>query len=300
MLESKHLSEAYAEGTWTENARRSRQTYERLEDALSWLGAHFEEQPTLTQIAAQAGLSDFHFQRLFSRWVGLSPKKYVQYLTLQRAKALLEGSRTVMDTAYAVGLSGSSRLHDLFVSIEALTPGEYRRRGAGVKIHYGFHDCAFGDCVVLQTQRGVCGLAFVGDKDREQALAALTRGWEQAELEHDPSSTAATVRRIFSAHSDSDSLQDEPIRLWLRGTGFQIKVWEALLKIPSGALTSYKDLADRIDCPHSARAVGNAVGANPIAYLIPCHRVIHRSGMIGGYRWGVGRKLAMLSRELSF
>ncbi|MDX1433947.1 MAG: methylated-DNA--[protein]-cysteine S-methyltransferase [Gammaproteobacteria bacterium] len=284
-----HPGRAPAPGALT--ARR--RDYERIADSLAWLAAHFEEQPTLAETAAQAGLSAYHFQRLFSRWVGLSPKKYVQYLTLERAKQCLATSGSVLDAAYAAGLSGPGRLHDLFVSVEAVTPGEYRHRGAGLDIGYGVHDSPFGRCLIMHTARGVCGLAFLEEDDAHDTLAELSGRFARARIREDRATGAALAARIF------DRAAGEPLRLLLAGTPFQIKVWEALLSIPAGTVTTYRALAERVGSPGAARAVGQAVGANPIGYLIPCHRVIRHSGALGGYRWGPGRKLAMLSAELT-
>lgn len=270
-----------------------RRDYERIADSLAWLSAHFEEQPTLAEIAARAGLSSYHFQRLFSRWVGLSPKKYVQYLTLERAKQCLATAGSVLDAAYEAGLSGPGRLHDLFVSVEAVTPGEYRRRGAGLDIRYGVHDSPFGRCLIAHTERGICGLSFLEDEGASGALEELASRFERARLREDHRGGAALAARAF------DRGAGEPLGLLLHGTPFQIKVWEALLRIPSGTLTTYQALAEGVGRPGAARAVGQAVRANPVAYLIPCHRVIRKSGALGGYRWGLGRKLAILSAEMT-
>lgn len=267
--------------------------YQRMADTLTWISDHFEEQPTLSDIAARAGTSPYHFQRLFSRWVGLSPKKYVQYLTLDRAKASLDASQSVLAAAFASGLSSPGRLHDLFVNVEGVTPGEYKRGGAGLVIRHGVHDSPFGPCLLMHTERGICGLAFVdGDGDR-QGLASMAARWPNAELVEDAAAGVELASRIFSPRSG------DTLTVLLHGTPFQIQVWEALLRIPTGAVTSYQALADSIGKPNASRAVGTANGANPVSYLIPCHRVIRKSGALGGYRWGLGRKLAMLSRELN-
>ncbi len=268
--------------------------YQRVADTLTWISAHFEEQPTLADIASRAGASPCHFQRLFSRWVGLSPKKYVQYLTLDRAKASLGASRSVLAAALAAGLSGPGRLHDLFVNVEAVTPGEYKRGGAGLVIRHGVHDSPFGPCLLMHTERGICGLAFVDHGDNGRALAFMGSRWPNARLVADPDPGASLATRVFAARGDDD----DPLTVLLHGTPFQIQVWEALLRIPPGTVASYQTLADYIGRPDAARAVGTANGANPISYLIPCHRVIRKSGALGGYRWGLGRKLAMLSQEL--
>ena len=269
--------------------------YQRIADTLEWLSAHFEEQPTLTDIASRAGASPYHFQRLFSRWVGLSPKKYVQYLTLERAKESLEESQSVLAATFAAGLSSPGRLHDLFVNVEAVTPGEYKRGGEGLVIRHGFYDSPFGPCLLMHTERGICGLAFVDDGDEAGTLAHMSARWPNATLIADPQSGAALAARVFAAGDNRGT----PLTVLLHGTPFQIQVWQALLRIPRGAVTNYEALAHYIGKPNASRAVGMANGANPISYLIPCHRVIRKSGALGGYRWGLGRKLAMLSRELN-
>ncbi len=272
------------------------QGYQRIGGALEWLAANAEAQPSLAEIAAAIGLSEHHFQRLFTRQVGISPKRFLQYISLERAKRSLEASASVLDAAFDAGLSGPGRLHDLFVTYEAVTPGEYKARGAGLTIRYGFHDTAFGECLIMTTERGICGLSFtVGDR-REARLKRQLAGWENAEVVADADATGPQAMRIFS---DLGGIQADgpPLRLLLRGTRFQIKVWEALLKIPYGALVSYQDIARHIGHPKAVRAVGSANGRNPIAYLIPCHRVIRKSGLLGGYGGGPGRKLAMIGWE---
>lgn len=266
--------------------------YQRIERALDWLADNATRQPSLAEIAAQAQLSEFHFQRVFSRWVGVSPKKFLQYLTLEHAKQNLAASHSVLDASLEAGLSGPGRLHDLFVSLEAMTPGEYKTRGKGLVIRYGFHATPFGECLLMHTERGICGLAFNLGENRQATLDNLKTGWENAVFVADQASTAPLVQRIFAEPGS-----DRPLRLLLRGTPFQIKVWEALLRIPPGRLVAYADLARHIGQPDAVRAVGRANGSNAISYLIPCHRVIRQSGVIGGYRWGSGRKLALIGWE---
>lgn len=268
--------------------------YRRMEDTLHWLAQNFERQPSLDEIAAQAGLTPYHFQRVFSRWVGLSPKKLVQFLSLDAAKRRLDASESILDAAFDAGLSGAGRLHDLFVSLEAVTPGEYKRQGEGLTVRYGYHPSPFGDCLVLATARGICGLGFVVDGDRAGALESLQRGFEQARFQADAAHTEALARRIFRP-APTESVP--PLKLLVQGSRFQLKVWEALLKVPPGAVVSYSALARRLDRPEAVRAVAGAVARNPLSYLIPCHRVIRQSGLLGGYRWGVPRKLAILTRE---
>ena len=264
----------------------------RVEHALDWLSRNFERQPSLAEAADRVGLSEYHFQRLFRRQVGLSPKKYVQFLTLERAKKVLAQSRSVLDAAYDAGLSGPGRLHDLFVNVEAMTPGEYKHRGRGLTIRYGAHPSPFGQCLILRTPRGVCGLGFTAPERRDEALAELARGFEAAAFIEDPGATADIAKAIFDPAAGEDG-----IGLHLRGTPFQIKVWRALLAIPPGCVASYGDLARRIGMSGASRAAGTAIASNPVAWISPCHRVIRASGVLGEYRWGRGRKLAMLSVE---
>lgn len=269
--------------------------YERIARAIAYIETHAGEQPTLEEIAASVNLSEYHFQRLFSRWAGISPKRFLQFLTKENAKRLLH-EQSVLDAAYAAGLSSPGRLHDLFVQAEAVTPGEYKTKGAGLEISYGFHPTPFGECLLAVTPRGICFLAFVDDGDRDTALAELKRDWEQAALTFDPTRTEPYVAQIFSPGRQPDSGQ-APLPLHLRGTNFQMKVWEALLRIPAGSATTYEDLAARIGQPSAARAVGGAIAHNPVAYLIPCHRVLRKSGEFGGYRYRPERKKAILLRE---
>lgn len=270
----------------------------RVGMALDRLAAKFPEQPPLAQLAAEVGVSQHHFQRMFTRRVGVSPKKFLQHLTLEAAKRRLQESASVLDAAYDAGLSGPGRLHDLFVTFEAMTPGEYKARGDGLTIRYGFHDSPFGECLLMVTDRGICGLGFSSGIGREAALAHRMRGYEKAALVPDRMATAPYLPRIFAAPDQAAQADAPPLRLLLRGSRFQLKVWEALLTMPPGTLTTYQDLARRIGLPPgAARAVGNANGANPIPWLIPCHRIIRKTGAIGGYDWGVGRKLAMIGFE---
>ncbi len=270
--------------------------YQHVGLALEWLAANAEAQPSLAEIAAAVGLGEHHFQRLFTRWVGISPKRFLQYVSLERAKRSLERSASVLDAAFDAGLSGPGRLHDLFVTYEAVTPGEYKARGAGLTIRYGFHDSPFGECMIMTTERGICGLSFTVGGRREDRLKSQLAGWENAEAVADPEATGPQALRIFR-DPEGKTADGPPLRLLLRGTRFQIKVWEALLQIPSGALVSYQDIARHIGHPDAVRAVGSANGRNAIAYVIPCHRVIRKSGLLGGYGGGLGRKLAMIGWE---
>lgn len=272
--------------------------YDRMGRALELLATRFPEQPSLAELAAHAGLSEYYFQRLFLRWVGVSPKKFLQHLTLAAAKERLHDSASVLDAAYDAGLSGPGRLHDLFVTFEAMTPGEYKARGAGLTIRYGCHDSPFGECLLMATERGICGLGFVGQDGHAAALAKLARGWERAAIHRDDAVTAALMPQIFAEPGHTAPRDAPPLRLFLRGSRFQLKVWQALLEIPPGGLTTYQDIARRLGLPAgAARAVGNANGANPVSWLIPCHRVIRKSGLLGGYGWGLPRKVAMIGWE---
>ena len=256
---------------------------DRVRHAIEYLEEHAQRQPSLDEGAQAVGLSSYHFQRMFKRWAGVSPKRFLQFLTVARAKAALREGKSALEASYDSGLSGPGRLHDLFVAVEAVTPGEYKDEGAGVEIRYGFHSTPFGDCLLAVTDRGICGLAFAGGGERRTWGAAVLRCYESA--------TTETASRVFERSSGA------PITLALKGTNFQIKVWEALLRIPPGTVVSYGDIARAIGHPDSYRAVGTAVGRNPIAYLIPCHRVIQSSGAFGNYRWGAARKRAMLGWE---
>ncbi len=269
--------------------------YARVERALNFLAQHFKEQPTLAEIAASVHLSEFHFQRLFTRWVGISPKKFLQYLTLDYAKRCLANAQTVLDASYASGLSTSSRLHDLFVRYEAVSPGEYRRGGAGLLIRYTTVDTLFGACLLMATERGICALAFVGD-DPKNDFAEMAARWPAAEFIHDTEFTAAYAH-TFSTIGRSTEQSKSEIVLNLYGTPFQLQVWEALLRIPDGQRVTYQQIAGAIGSPKAARAVGTAVAKNPLCWLVPCHRVIRSNGMLGGYHWGEARKLAMLGWE---
>jgi len=269
--------------------------YARIEKAILYLQQHMAEHPSLDEVAAQIGLSPYHFQRLFKRWAGVSPKQFLQYLTASRARELLRASVSVLDTALEIGLSGPGRLHDLIISTDAVTPGEYKNAGKGLELRYGYHETPFGECLAATTPRGLCSLGFIGAGDPAQDLAALRENWPAATLVEDPHASREVIEQIFNP---APTCPKAPFNLFLRGTNFQLKVWEALLRIPEGAVVSYRALADALDQPGAGRAVGNAVGHNPIAYLIPCHRVLRADGKIGGYRWGETRKQVILTTEL--
>lgn len=272
------------------------QDYYRIEQALNYLNNHSGEQPTLKEVADAISLSEYHFQRMFTRWVGISPKRFLQYLTRERAKALLAKSHSLLEASLEAGLSGPGRLHDLFVVTEAVTPGEYKSRGQGLQIMYGFHPSPFGECLLACTPRGLSNLIFVQDGNRAAAYKTLRRSWPLAELHESASETAGMVRQVFHQEQETG---DAPLSLHLQGTNFQIKVWEALLAIPAGSLVAYEDLAVYIGLPKAVRAVANAVGKNPVPVIIPCHRVIRKMGGFGGYRYGLARKQALLGWELA-
>jgi AraC family transcriptional regulator of adaptative response/methylated-DNA-[protein]-cysteine methyltransferase len=273
--------------------QRSSKDYYRIERVISYIQEHFLEQPGLEELARSAGMSAFHFHRLFTRWAGISPKKFVQYLTIGYAKRLLEESRPVLEAAYEAGLSGPGRLHDLFVTFEAITPGEYKKKGVGVTIRYGFHPTPFGECLVAVTERGVCGLSFIRD-GRGGAVGSLSARWMNSSIVHDQSGTREIIRRIFAGARPKDRAH---LNLFVKGTNFQVKVWEALMKIPAGAVAGYGDVAAGVGRPGASRAVGGAVAVNPVGFIIPCHRVIRKTGVIDGYQWGSERKMAILGWE---
>ena len=269
------------------------QHYQLIERAIQYIETNVHRQPELDEIASAIGLSEYHFQRVFTNWTGISPKRFMQFLTKEHAKKLLSQSENLLETTHQVGLSSLGRLHDLFVNTEAVTPGEYKSGGAGLTIRYGIHPSPFGKCLIATTERGVCNLSFV-DVSEGKVIDNLVADWQQAKMIEDYKSTAPLVTRIFS-----DLRTDTPLKIHLRGTNFQIKVWEALLNIPSGAVTTYEHIAAQIGNPKAVRAVGSAVGHNPIAYLIPCHRVIRKSGDFGNYLYGSARKKVILAREFS-
>lgn len=274
----------------------SQQDYQRIAKAIEFLRESALDQPSLDEAARQVGLSPYHFQRLFKRYAGVSPKRFLQHLTCTYAKQLLRKSTSVLETSFAVGLSSPSRLHDLLINVEAVTPGEFKTGGRGLHIAYGIHATPFGDCLLAQTERGICRLEFLDNGNQQQVLHCLQSDWPHAAIVQNQKTAATTVEQIFHPLERSSS---PPLKLLLRGTNFQIQVWQALLNIPTGAIFSYGQLAKQLGEPKSSRAVGTAVGRNPIAYLIPCHRVLRSDGNLGGYRWGLQRKLAMLGCELA-
>ena len=269
--------------------------YQLVEQAIRYLDRNARRQPELREIAAGVGLSEYHFQRLFQRWAGISPKRFLQFQTAQEAKRVLQETGDLLDASFNAGLSGPGRLHDLIVNVEAVTPGEYKRKGKGLAISWGVHASPYGDCLLGLTPRGVCALEFLQPETEGEALARLRSLWENAQLVHAPQLTAPVAARIFGPHTQRQA----PLAVLVKGTNFQIKVWEALLRIPAGAIITYARLAESVGQPRAARAVGSAIAANPIAYLIPCHRVIRNTGAFGDYRWGALRKRVLVSAELA-
>jgi AraC family transcriptional regulator of adaptative response/methylated-DNA-[protein]-cysteine methyltransferase len=267
----------------------------RVQSALEFIADHVDAQPDLKTIAAEIGLAPTHCQRVFSRFAGVSPKKFLQFLTIERAKDALARSESVLDAAFDAGLSGPGRLHDLFVTLEAATPGEYKARGAGMTFGWGVVDGPFGPTLLMWSPRGLTGLAFLADRSRDDALSDLAGHWRHARLARDQPGAEAWGGRVFARFAGRPI--DRPLPLYIGGTPFQVKVWEALLRVPPGALVAYETIARAIGQPTAARAIGNAVGANPIAYLVPCHRVIRRTAEIGDYRWGAGVKRLLIGAE---
>jgi AraC family transcriptional regulator, regulatory protein of adaptative response / methylated-DNA-[protein]-cysteine methyltransferase len=282
--------------------------YDRIRKALAFMTARWREQPSLDAIAAHVGLSTSHFHHLFRRFAGLTPKDFLQAITVDHARDLLRGSASVLDAAYEVGLSGPGRLHDLFVTHEAMSPGEWKAGGAGLVLRYGFHASPFGEALAVITERGLCGLGWVDGKDaagraadsgkpaggRDGAMADMRRRWPNATFLADQAGTLPYVSRVFEPETWRP---DAPLRVVMIGSDFEVRVWSTLLRIPLGRATTYGDIAGRIGKPSAARAVGAAVGRNPISFVVPCHRVLGKSGALTGYHWGITRKQAILGWE---
>jgi AraC family transcriptional regulator of adaptative response/methylated-DNA-[protein]-cysteine methyltransferase len=268
--------------------------YDVVRRAIAHIRGHWRAQPEIDAIADAAGVSSTDLHHLFRRWCGLTPKAFLQALTLDSARALLRSSASVLDTSYEVGLSGPGRLHDLFVTHEAMSPGEWKAGGEGLTITYGFHPCPFGMALVMMAPRGLAGLALADPGEERASLDDMRRRWPKANYVEDYAATAATARRIFDSAMWKP---DQPLRVVLIGTDFEIRVWEKLLTIPMGKLTTYSNLARSAGVPKAARAVGAAVGKNPISFVVPCHRVVGKNGDITGYHWGISRKRAMLGWE---
>jgi AraC family transcriptional regulator, regulatory protein of adaptative response / methylated-DNA-[protein]-cysteine methyltransferase len=268
--------------------------YAAVRRAIGFISEQWRSQPDIEAIAHACGVTPDDLHHLFRRWAGLTPKDFMAAITLDHARKLLRDRASVLDASYAVGLSGPGRLHDLFVTHEAMSPGEWKAGGEGVTLAYGFHPSPFGDALVIATERGLAGLAFADPDEKTRALADMQHRWPRAQFREDAARTAGLARRIF------DPVQwreDRPLRIMMIGTDFEVRVWETLLKIPLGRVTTYSDIAARIEAPKAARAVGAAVGKNPIAFVVPCHRVVGKSGGLTGYHWGLTRKRAMLGWE---
>ena len=280
--------------------------YSLVAKAVAYLTENAREQPGLDEVAGHVGLSPYHFQRLFTRWAGISPKAFLQALTLEHARYMLRDSASILDAAYEVGLSGPSRLHDLFVTYEAMSPGAYKSGGAGLEMSFGFHDSPFGICLAIITNRGLAGLAFADEHEgpdtgasctcpegRISALADMKSRWPNARFTENPVATAPHVEAIFG----QEKAGRRDLNIVLIGTDFDISVWRTLMKIPQGSATTYSDIARHLGNPKAARAVGSAVGRNPVSFLVPCHRVLRKSGHLGGYHWGLARKQAIIGWE---
>lgn len=267
--------------------------YARIASAIDFIVQRANSQPTLDEIATHVHLSPYHFQRLFSRWAGVTPKRFLQVLTLERAKQLLKESQSIIDVTLAVGLSSGSRLYDHFVQLEAITPGEFKTGGKGIKIEYAVRDTPFGQAFVAKTARGICRLEFIDDEDLPRLLEGLSKKWPCATLRENKLEIEVVLNRIFNRRYTRSG----PLSLNVTGTNFQVMVWKALLQIPSGKIVSYSQVASFVGHPGAARAVGRAVGENPVAFVIPCHRVIQQSGKLGGYHWGETRKHAIHAWE---
>jgi len=268
--------------------------YDVVRRAIAHIRGNWQAQPEIETIAEAAGVTATELHHLFRRWAGITPKAFLQALTLDHARRLLRDSASVLDATFEVGLSGPGRLHDLFITHEAMSPGEWKSGGAGLTVHYGFHPSPFGTALVMATERGLAGLAFADPGEERSALADMNGRWPQATLLEDTARTAPLARRIFDAKLWR---ADHPLRVVLIGTDFEVRVWETLLKIPMGRAATYSDIAAKVRAPKAARAVGAAVGKNPVSFVVPCHRVLGKSGDITGYHWGLTRKRAMLGWE---
>ncbi len=266
--------------------------YEKVEKAIRYINENLKTQPSLEEIANSVGLSPFHFQRLFRQWAGITPKRFLKFLTVSHAKQLLKES-SVLDVSFEMGLSSQSRLHDHFVTLEAISPGQFKSEGMNLKIEYGIGHSPFGYVFIGATIRGICQLSFIGKDNHQDSLDSLRHAWPNADFIENRSRIDTLSKKIFDLHRDSN----KKFHLFVRGSNFQVKVWKSLLCIPAGKVFSYQRIADSITLPSGSRAVANAIARNPIGYLIPCHRVIRNTGIIGGYRWGSERKQAILGWE---
>jgi AraC family transcriptional regulator of adaptative response/methylated-DNA-[protein]-cysteine methyltransferase len=268
--------------------------YELVKHTLAFISENWRDQPSLETLADQAGISATHLQRLFTRWAGLSPKAFLQAVTLDHARGLLRDSASILETSYELGLSGPGRLHDLFVTHEGMSPGLYKAKGRGLTMTYGFHDCPFGRALILITSEGLAGLAFADPGEEAAALADMRSRWSEATYTENSVATQPYAKRIFESQNWSSN---QPLRVVFIGSDFEIRVWETLLRIPFGKASTYSDIAAHLGKPSAARAVGSAVGKNPISFVVPCHRVLGKSGGLCGYHWGLTRKRAILGWE---
>ena len=269
--------------------------YEQIARAIDYLYVNFRNQPSLEEVAAQVNMSAFHFQRMFTEWAGISPKRFLQFLTTDYLKHRITGFDNLLDAADAAGLSSQSRVYDLFVNLEAVTPQEYKEKGNGIRIDYGFHNTPFGECILGVTGRGICHLSFLQEDNRSTAIEELERAWENATVRENSRNTETMANAIFNRRPG----KQEKLSVLVKGTNFQVKVWNALLEVPYGNVSTYQSIARHIELPNALQAVGSAIGANPIAYLIPCHRIIRKNLIIGEYHWGTERKKAMLGWEMA-
>lgn len=271
--------------------------YQRIEQAIKYLEDNFQRQPELDEVAERVHLSPFHFQRIFTEWAGISPKRFLQFLTVDFLKSKLTESRNIVEAAEAAGLSSQSRVYDLFTTLEAVTPQEYKLRGSGIRIEYGFHETPFGSVLIGVTDRGICWLSFVNMDDEPKAeMEKMKEHWHNSVFHQDQKLTSDFVEKIFG-HEVTQT--QSKIHVLVKGTNFQVKVWEALLRLPIGSVTTYQNIARQINNPKAMQAVGSAVGSNHIAYLIPCHRVIRKDGILGEYRWSAARKKSIIGWEMA-
>ncbi len=269
--------------------------YQQIARAIDYLYINFRSQPSLDEVAAQVNMSAFHFQRMFTEWAGISPKRFLQFLTTDYLKHRITGFDNLLDAADAAGLSSQSRVYDLFVNLEAVTPQEYKEKGSGIQIEYGFHATPFGECIIGVTGRGICHLSFLQEDNRSTAIEELEKAWGNASVRENSRNTELMANAIFHRKPGTQ----EKLSVLVKGTNFQVKVWNALLEVPYGTVSTYQSIARRIEEPKAMQAVGSAVGANPVAYLIPCHRIIRKNLIIGEYHWGPERKKAMLGWEMA-
>jgi AraC family transcriptional regulator, regulatory protein of adaptative response / methylated-DNA-[protein]-cysteine methyltransferase len=269
--------------------------YQRIEQAIKYLEENFQRQPELDEVAEKVHLSPFHFQRIFTEWAGISPKRFLQFLTVDFLKTKLQESRNLVEAAEIAGLSSQSRVYDLFTTLEAVTPQEYKLKGSGIRIEYGFHETPFGPCLIGVTERGICWLSFLpSDADPKVELENMKAHWHNSVFHEDANLTESFVNQIFLPDQ-----QNKKLHVFVKGTNFQVKVWEALLRIPMGNVITYQGIAEGIQSPKAMQAVGSAVGSNHVAFLIPCHRVIRKDGILGEYRWSSSRKKSIIGWEMA-